>query len=256
MDPIRSPDFESPSEALPWLLDQVRGQLDERKSQDLASEQEREVFITLTAFIRLAVIHANAVNVLAKEDLGEATPPLVRTMYEILMDFEAITGSALPRRQVQKLRISGLRDLKRYYELLAKRGDERAKGLAQKAEEVITELCEEDPYADKELAAQRRKRRPHWSGLTRTEMEGKLSKALLYQPYSWEAHAVAAPIRDFAVPDSASPNRVVFGTVESPGQLGELHSYGALSILTRLWNNYAARYRLRPIRGPSSGHPQ
>lgn len=251
---ITPPRLKSYAEALRWLLDQTRTLAEERRTQVLESEDERDVFITLTALLRSMILYGNAVHELSKSGLGEAAPPLVRTMYEILMDYEQVAGSSSPKRQVLKMRMSGVIDLKRYYELLLSRGNEEAAENVRKAEGILAALREEDPNAYEGL--QRGQHRNHWSGKSKRQMEQEMSRALLYQPLSWEAHAVAAPLRDFSIPDSEKQSSIVFGRDESPEELGELQSYGALSILFRLWNNYATRYGLRTIKGPAKDGPQ
>jgi len=104
---------------------------------------------------------------------------------------------------------------------------------------------EEYPDIVKEIRTQRKKRRFHWSGVSRSQMERTVMPAPdVYQMLSLEAHAVLSPIRDVEFINKGSIYTLWFEPQNTPTVDPEFVSWVVGGILYNMWNRYAEFFGL------------
>lgn len=211
MDPLVEEWFESGDPDLArlfWLVDEIEDALQRTHTFRPSSIDQLDTFITCVSLLRLAVAHLKAIGVLLETDLTpRVTGPLYRTIYEIWLDFKHLLTVEERDKNAAKLQINALLELMRYMD---KAGNAFPDDTRNCVKSSLDYHCDRRPDAHAEVVEQRKKRKYHWSGMTRTQLESLHGAENVYTYLSWESHATMAGIRDSQIVEDGNSYSIAF----------------------------------------------
>ena len=149
-------------------------------------------FLVSASLIRNSFSYAKAVMTLIKTGGAEATAPLYRSIYEILLEIKNLLEHGNSEENSAKFVINSALDVEEFI------GNSRFK-----FEEIFSWVKEvikfnQDNYPDiySQIEKQRKKKNFNWSNESRSKVERKVfdQKSSLYKVMSWEAHSLLTPV--------------------------------------------------------------
>jgi hypothetical protein len=140
------------------------------------------------------VSYAKAIGTLIKAGGAEATAPLYRSVYEILLEMKNLLEHGNSEENSAKFIINSALDVEEFIE-----DSEifKTEELISHIKEVIRFNQNIYPSICSQIKNQRKKRNFNWSGESRSKVERKVygSKDSAYKIMSWEAHSLLAPLK-------------------------------------------------------------
>jgi hypothetical protein len=239
--------FDSETQRLDWLIqhieEQVRGCDGPQVAPDLI-----EVFVVTSAWLNAALTQAKAILLLITKGLPEAVGPAQRALYELWIDWRFLLRHGDRAFNAAKVRMNAMLEALDSFE---KRPDTLEPSELAESKLRLQEFEARYPHASVEVRAQRRKRRYHWSGMSRSEMERTLGdSAFVYQYLSWEAHGVMGTIRDVAFEANERVAHFRFGRQESESGVNRCAWLNG-GVLYYIYNDFAHLWGLPPVVLPS-----
>jgi len=239
--------FDSETQRLDWLIqhieEQVRGCDGPQVAPDLI-----EVFVVTSAWLNAALTQAKAILLLITKGLPEAVGPAQRALYELWIDWRFLLRHGDRAFNAAKVRMNAMLEALDSFE---KRPDTLEPSELAESKLRLQEFEARYPHASVEVRAQRGKRKYHWSGMSRSEMERTLGGSVfVYQFLSWHAHGVMGTIRDlsFEVNDGVAHFR--FGRQESESGVNRCAWMNG-GVLYYIYNDFAHLWGLPPVVLPS-----
>ena len=108
------------------------------------------------------------------------------------------------------------------------------------------------PEASAEVRTQRGRRKYHWSGISRSEMERTLGgSAFAYQFLSWDAHGTMGPIRDVSFKLSDGMAHFRFGRLETESSV-KFCAWMNGGVLYYIYNDFARMWGLPAVVPPNA----
>jgi hypothetical protein len=238
-----APVFDSEIQRLDWLIRQVEKCVKGRDEPQVAPELV-EVFVVTSTWLNTALAESKAILLLVMQGLAEAVGPLQRALWELWIEWRYCLRHGDRSLNAAKVILNAMLEALEPFEgqagvfeasVLA-----RLKGSAQEFEA-------QHARAAVELRAQRQKRRYHWSGLSRSEMERTLGgNPLIYRMLSWDAHAVVSVIRDASFELTDTVARFHFGREASQSDANWL-AFANGGVLFYIYNDFAQLWGLPPV---------
>jgi hypothetical protein len=104
------------------------------------------------------------------------------------------------------------------------------------------------------VLAQRKQRKFHWSGKTRTQLDREVfTSGGVYKVLSWEAHAVMGPIRDLHIEMTTDGARFNFGRKPDDPLVDAEHiAYATGGMLFFMYADYAHAWGLPTVTPPAA----
>ena len=234
-------DFESEQYRFAWLVQHIT-EISSSLKGSQKSVEELESLVVVTSFIRLGLSYAKAIDTLLQEDQAEATPPLHRSLYELWVELRFLLRSGNPEQNAAKFSINTILELEDFIEQRKSDFDDDSIAGIQR---TISSYEASHPEIMDAIREQRRRRRFHWSGMSRSRMEREVAghDTPLYKVMSWESHVVLSPIRDLEiVMKEGNSATLKFEPRNTPMVDAEFIAYSAGEILFFMWNEYAKHF--------------
>lgn len=239
-------DFESEQHRFAWLVQHIT-EISSSLKGPQKSVEELESLVVLTSFIRLGLSYAKAIVTLLQEEQAEATPPLHRSLYELWVELSFLLRSGNPEQNAAKFSINTILELEDFVEQRKSGFDDDAITGIQR---TISSYEASHPEIMDAIREQRKRKRFHWSGMSRSRMEREVAghNTSLYKLMSWEAHVVLSPMRDLEiVMEEESSATLRFEPRNTPMVDAEFIAYSAGGILFFMWNEYAKHFELPQV---------
>jgi hypothetical protein len=239
-------DFESEQHRFAWLVQHIT-EISSSLKGSQKSVEELESLVVVTSFIRLGLSYAKAIVTLLQEEQAEATPPLHRSLYELWVELSFLLRSDNPEQNAARFSINTILELEDFIE--QRRSDFSDDAIAG-IQRTISSYEASHPEIMDAIREQRRRRRFHWSGMSRSRMEREVAgnDTSLYKVMSWEAHVVLSPMRDLEiVMEEGNSATLKFEPRNTPMVDAEFIAYSAGGILFFMWNEYAKHFELPQI---------
>jgi hypothetical protein len=207
------------------------------------------VFTVTGTWLNRALTQAKAILLLATQGLAEAVGPLVRALWELWTEWQYLLNHGDRALNAAKVTLSATLEGLAVFE--AHLGTRRPTTLAR-LKQAVQEFEAGYPAASAEVRAQREKRRYHWSGLSRSEMERTVSgTAVVYKLLSWEAHGVPCPVRDVLLELDDQVGRSRFGQQLRESDVSR-SARVARDVLLHIYNEFARLWGLPPVVPPEA----
>lgn len=238
--------FESEQHRFVWLVQHIT-EISSSLKGSQKSVEDLESFVIVTSFIRLGLSYAKAIVTLLQEAQAEATPPLHRSLYELWVELRFLLRSGNPEQNAARFSINTMLELEDFIEQRKPDFDDDAIAEIQS---TISSYEASHPEITEAIREQRRRRRFHWSGMSRSRMEREVAghDTSLYKVMSWEAHVVLSPMRDVEiVMEAGNSATLTFEPRNTPMVDAEFIAYSAGGILFLMWNEYAKHFELPQI---------
>ena len=227
----------SERERLDWLVGELTSRMGQNLSVSQEGAEELEPLIVCTSLVRLAFSHARAVSFLLREGLVESIAPLERTIYEIWVEFRYFVREGNKIENARRLMINAGLEFSEYA-IKARRtlSAEAVRACLRSLRSYKLDF----PEIYEAVRLQRKRRKYHWSGLSRSELVKKVATDItFYKGLSWEVHAVLSPIRDLSMPTEDDDDVINFQPVNDLEEQAELQAWTVGGMLYNLWNEYA-----------------
>jgi hypothetical protein len=242
------PAFDSETKRLDRLIQQiemsVNGGVEPQVAPDLLM-----VFTVTGTWLNLALTRAKAILLLATQGLAEAVGPLVRALWELWTEWQYLLNHGDRALNAAKVTLSAMLEGLDVFE--AHLGTRQPTTLAR-LKQAVQEFEAGYPRASDEVRAQRGKRKYHWSGLSRSEMERSVSgTAVVYKLLSWEAHGVPCPVRDVLLELNDEVRRSWFGQQLRESDVNR-PVWIAHGVLFHVYNDFAHLWGLPPVVPPQA----
>lgn len=185
--------------------------------EDVKRISEKPVtYRVISCLLRSAVSYSKAVKDLVKMGGAEATAPLYRAVYEILLDVKQIVKDGDPEENSLKFLVNSALEIKDGHK------DQNIEEFyfkdLERAEDFLKRVQEEHPQIYFQIENQRNKRIFNWSGKSRRQVErdlfGRMTSLSLYKIMSWEAHSVTSPLFNYKFIDGGDVTRIEFGSYD------------------------------------------
>jgi hypothetical protein len=210
--------------------------------------------LVATGLVERAVSYSSAVLKLINNDLTNGTAPLQRAIYELWVEHIYLLTVGEPWINAVKAQINATFEALEFAEA---RQENFPSDDLDKIRRNIASWSEEYPDIVKEVCAQRQKRRFHWSGVSRSQLERRVMPAPdIYQMLSWEAHAVLSSIRDVEFTRKGSAYTLRFEPQNTITVDPETVSYIVGGILFHMWNRHAEFFGLPIIELPAENQDE
>jgi hypothetical protein len=191
-----------------WLVEEIEDSLLGTHAFCPSSADQLETFTTCVSLVRLAVAHLTAMGVLLETDLTpQVTGPLRRTIYEIWLDFSHLLAGGDRDKNAAKLQINSLLELTW---CMDKAGDAFADDMRECVKGSLDYHRDRRADAHSEVVEQRKGRKYHWSGLSRTKLESLHGAENVYTILSWDAHATTAGVRGSQIVEEGGSYSITF----------------------------------------------
>ncbi len=188
--------FKSEVHRLDWLIRQVEGHMRNR-SIDPPSPELLDVFVVAGSWLDAGLNQAKAILLLLTQDLSAAVGPLQRALWELWIEWRYFLKHGDRALNAAKVMLNARLEA---LEFLEARPGKLDPATAKRLRREIGEFELQHPHASARIREQRRTRKYHWSGISRSEMERALAHdSTIYRVLSWDAHAVMGPIRDVRI---------------------------------------------------------
>jgi hypothetical protein len=241
--PDDGPAFDSEIQRLDWLIRQI----EERASRGVQPQVSPELLMVFTVtgtWLNRALAQAKAILLLTTQGLAEAVGPPQRALWELWIDWRYLLNRGDRPLNAANATLSAMLEGLDVFETHL--GTCHPTTLAR-LKRHVQQFEAEYPAASAEVRAQREKRRYHWSGVSRSEMERTVSgAAVVYKLLSWEAHGAVSPIRDVSFELNDDLARFRFGRQQSESDLDRL-SWMVGGVLFYIYNDFAQLWGLPPV---------
>ncbi|MFZ5450884.1 MAG: DUF5677 domain-containing protein [Thermodesulfobacteriota bacterium] len=240
--------FENEIDRFEWLIDTLLLKAKQVDVSRLTDPNNIEVMLVATGLVERALSYSSAIRTLIINNQTADSQPLQRAIYELWIEHKYLLSVGEPLINAIKAQINANFEAIEFAEARPESfSSDRLDGIKRN----IDFWSIEHPNIIKEIRDQRKKRRFHWSGVSRSQMERAVMPAPeVYQMLSWEAHAVLSPIRDVEFFKGDSEYRLWFEPRNTPTVNPEWVSYFAGGILYYMWNSYAEFFGLPSIELP------
>lgn len=240
--------FDSELDRFEWLVNTLLSKTEQIEIAKLAGPNHLEVMLVATGLIERALSYSAAVLTLVKTSRTSGTAPLQRAIYELWIEHTYLLTVGEPWINGVKAHINATLETLEFAEGLA---GKVPPDDVNKVKRNITSWEQEYPAIVKEVRAQRQRRRFHWSGLSRLQMERIVMPAPdVYKMLSWEAHAVLSPIRDVEFINEGSSYTLRFEPKDTITVDQEAVSWHVGGILYYMWDKYADFFGMPSIEIP------
>ncbi|HMD86176.1 MAG TPA: DUF5677 domain-containing protein [Terriglobia bacterium] len=239
--------FDSEIHRLDWLIQQieeeVRGSNEPKVAPDLM-----EVFVVTSTWLNAALTQAKAILMLITRGLPQAIGPAQRALYELWIEWRFLLRHGDRAFNAAKVRMNAMLEALDPFE---KQPDTLDPSELAEAKLRLQELEAQYPRVSVEVRAQRGKRKFHWSGMSRSEMERTLGGSVFaYQFLSWDAHGVMGTIRDVSIEVKDGVAHFQFGRQESESGVNRCAWMNG-GVLYYMYNDFAHLWGLPPVVLPS-----
>lgn len=240
--------FDSEAHRLRWLIHEV-----ERRTNnadiELFQPELMDVFVVSSLWLERCLTHTKAILVLITQDLAPAIGPLQRVLWELWVEWRYFLRQPDRALAAAKVTLNASIEALEFAEELPGRLEVATLDRIRRS---VQEYESRHPRASSEIRQQRKERRYHWSGMTRSRLERVLAgNATAYQYLSWEAHGVMGPIRDVSVELKDGIARLGFGRRENDRDVNR-HAWMSGGVLYYIYNDFAKLWGLHPIVVPTS----
>jgi len=235
--------FDSEQGKLDWLVGYLKEQGERTLTPTLKSENLAELLIVCTGLVRLAISHAEGINALLKQKMVEPTAPIERALYELWVELRYLLRVGSRVANARSLMINATMEIQ---ELVQDRPEYYPADMRSGVAKALDFYKAENPDLFEVVQDQRRKRRHHWTGLSRSKMEQAIAPgSIVYKSLSWEAHALLYPFRDVANSIvQAGLVHLEFKPLQNPHEQAEQVANTATWMLRDIWNDYAGEFGL------------
>jgi hypothetical protein len=200
------------------------------------------VLLVCTALIAQASSWGSAINLLIQNDQSDAVGPLQRALHELWVEFRYLMRDGEASRNAQLLAINATFEVTDFARKYRRQFDHAS---LKRIVRTLRSYKRESPTLYERIVSQRRARRFHWSGLSRTKLAGKFSPdAVVYKGLSWEAHAVLGAVRDIEISEGDGFGRFQYRPMMGAEDSAEQEALMAGRILYNLWNEFASAFSL------------
>lgn len=235
--------FESEFVRFEWLIDTLLLRIEQIEIDSFPDPNNIEVMLVATGLFERALSYSSAIRTLIKNNQTADSQPLQRAIYELWVEHTYLLTVGDPLINAVKAQINATMEALEFAEArLESFSSDSLDGIRRN----IAFWSEEYPDIVKAIHTQRqKKRRFHWSGVSRSQMERTVMPAPdVYQMLSWEAHAVLSPIRDVEFINEGSIYTLWFEPQNTPTVDSEFVSWIVGGILYNMWNSYAEFFGL------------
>lgn len=235
--------FESDQHRFAWLVKHITEISSSLKCSQKYVEKP-ESLVVVTSFMRVGLSYAKGIVALLQEEQAEATPPLHRSLYEVWVELKFLLRSGDPEENAARFSINTVLEMEDFIE--QRKSDVSDSAIAG-LQRTISSYEASHPEIMDAIREQRRRRRFHWSGMSRSRMEREVAghDTSLYKVMSWEAHVVLSPMRDLEiVTEEGNSATLKFKPRNTPMVDPEFIAYSAGGILFFMWNEYAKHFEL------------
>jgi Family of unknown function (DUF5677) len=240
--------FDSEVDRLDWLIHEV-----EKRAKDatvtIPDPESLDVFVVMSSWLALALSQAEAVLLLITHDLSTGAGPLQRALWELWIEWRFLLKQKDHALNAAKVTLNAELEALDAFEkmpIIAKGG------RLARVQRQVKAFEAQHPEAAAQVRTQRKNRKFHWSGLSRSAMERELAPgAAVYRLLSWDAHAVMGPVRDVAVRRTATTVHFEFGRQETPADVNR-SAWASGGVLFYMYNDFAKMWGLSPIIVPKS----
>ena len=243
--------FESEIDRLDWLIQQI----EELVKQDSLPPVDAELLVLFSvtgAWFNTALTRTRAILMLLKHGLQEAVAPTQRALWELWTEWHYLLKHGDRIRNALKVRLNAM------VEAVDSLNNEQHKlppAMILQMKQDVQEFEAQYPSVSAEIRAQRKKRKFHWSGLSRSEMERTLSgSTFVYQYLSWDAHGVMNPIRDVSWDFNNEIAHFRFGRRETESEIDQ-QAWMSGGVLFYIYNDFAQLWGLPPVVLPDAKAP-
>lgn len=237
--------FKTEIERFEWLLGTLLLRTKNIEVVSLPDPNNIEVMLVATGLVERALSYSSAIRTLINNDQTAETQPLQRAIYELWVEHKYLLTVGEPSINAIKAQINATFEALEFAEA---RKESFSSDVLDRIRRNITFWSEEYANILKEVRTQRQKRRFHWSGVSRSQMERKVMPAPdVYQMLSWEAHAVLSSIRDVEFIKKDSTYTLWFEPQNTPTIDSEMVSWFIGGILYYMWNSHAEFFGLPTI---------
>lgn len=241
-------EFQTEQERLFWLIQEVEKQT-EQLNINIQSDDEAELLLVCSTFIRLALAYAKGVHLLIEQQLITAAAPIERSIYEMWVEHRYLLSVGLKTENARKIMINATMELR---DFIQKNNDQFSAEQKKDFNKSLISYKTEYPDLYMIIERQRKQRFYHWSGISRSRMEQVVSvpgTANIYQYLSWEAHAVMSPIRDIHLNTNkeGTVKSLEFKMLADAEEESERIAWTVGGILFYMWNDYAEQFGLNLI---------
>jgi hypothetical protein len=203
-----------------------------------------EVFIVTSTWLNRALAEAKGILLLITQDVAEAVDPVQRALWELWTEWRYLLNHGDQAFNAEKVILTAMLEALRPFggQSAAPEPSELARLRAN-----VQEYEAQHPRASVEVRAQRQKRKYHWSGVSRSEMERAVAgSALVYRMLSWDAHGIVSPIRDVSFELKDGVARFKFGRRESESDIN-WRAWASGGVLFYIYNDFAELWGLPPV---------
>lgn len=240
--------FKSEVDRFEWLIDTLLLRTKDIEIVKLPDPNNIEVMLVITGIIERALSYSSAIRTLMNNDQTSDTQPLHRAIYELWIEHKYLLTVGEPSINAIKAQINATFEMLEFAEARPESfGLNGLDGIKRN----IAFWANKYPEILNKIRNQRQKRRFHWSGVSRSQMERIVMPAPeVYQMLSLEAHSVLSPIRDVEFIKKGSTYTLWFEPQNTPLVDPEFVSYSVGGILYNMWNEYAEFFGLQIIEIP------
>ena len=235
--------FESEIHRLDWLIQQI----EERVKQESLPPVDAELLVLFTvtgAWFNTALTRTRAILMLLERGLQEAAGPLQRALWELWTDWHYLLKHGDRIRNALKVRLNAMVEA---VESLDNQQHKLPPPMLVQMKQDVQEFEAQYPNVSADVRAQRKKRKFHWSGLSRSEMERTLSgSTFVYRYLSWDAHGVMNPIRDVSWDFNNEIAHFRFGRRETEQEIDQ-QAWMSGGVLFYIYNDFAQLWGLPPV---------
>ena len=223
-------------ERLEWVVRQAEARLEGHAAVKVRPETF-EVFWVTATMIATAVKYGKAMATLLRGDLLDAAWPVERALLELYNDFQYLLRHESAQGCAIKILISATIELLEFHRMeMSTRSDESIATL----EESLANYGREFPELYAEVREQRKRRKFHWSGLSRIAIEKIVAPdAGMYKYLSWQAHSIITPLHGLSLTMAEEHIRVDFTEYRdafvNPGRA----AWSVGGLLLNMWNEFA-----------------
>lgn len=235
--------FDSEVHRLDWLIRQIEERLKGRRIAPPATEL-LNAFVVTSLWLDAVLAQAKAILLLSTQGLSAAIGPLQRSLWELWIEWRYFLKSGDRAENAAKVMLNAEIEA---LEFLDKHPGVLSVDMLRRLQRHTTEFELEHPEASAAIREQRKKRKFHWSGISRAAMELTLAPdAAVYQILSWDAHAVMGPIRDVSIDLKDGVATFEFGRKEDESDINR-YAWASGGVLFYVYNDFASLWGLPPI---------
>jgi Family of unknown function (DUF5677) len=239
--------FESEGERLAWLFGEVE-RFASNSRVSLCDPADIEVFHVTASWLARCTEMAKAISVLAHNELHASTGVVLRSLWELWIDWRYLLKVGDRRLNAAKVLLNAQIAALDFVDAHASQFEE---GYLQKLHQNVAEFEAGHPEVSAQVRKQRSKKQFHWSGLTFSQMERLLApEATVYGQLSWEPHSTVTTIRDVSLDVEDSDAFFRFGQTEEAIR-PEFMLFSAGGVLFFVYNDFARLWGLQSIAAPA-----